>query len=162
MAGAESEWTVQTLKEHFEALRAADLVARDAALAAVQQAISKADAATEKRFEGINELRGALSDQASRLLPRAEYTAQHQSVVERLGVVSEDLNTLRAKSEGKREGVGGTGATIFQFIIGGAAVVAMVGTIITFFAGPRALPVSSPVQVVPAPGGGSIMVPARP
>src|ERR1700726_2034245 len=43
-----------------------------AALAAADRAVSKADFATEKRFDAVNEFRATLSDQAAHLMPRAE------------------------------------------------------------------------------------------
>ncbi len=41
-----------------------------AAFAASEQAIDKADAATEKRFESVNEFRAQLSDQTATFMPR--------------------------------------------------------------------------------------------
>ena len=40
-----------------------------AALAAADRAVSKADFATEKRFDAVNEFRATLSDQAAHLMP---------------------------------------------------------------------------------------------
>jgi hypothetical protein len=58
-----SEWTVDTLKEHFEAL----LDQRDKqialALSAAEKAVTKAETATEKRFDSVNEFRQTLTDQ---------------------------------------------------------------------------------------------------
>lgn len=42
------------------------------ALASSEKAVTKAETATEKRFDGVNEFRSALSDQTEKLLPRAE------------------------------------------------------------------------------------------
>ena len=52
----------------------------DQAFSNSQRAIDKADLATEKRFEGVNEFRAALSDQASRFVT----TEQLQVVQEKL------------------------------------------------------------------------------
>jgi len=46
-----------------------------AALAAVKEASLKAEAATEKRFEGVNEFRYQLKDQAATFITRAELWA---------------------------------------------------------------------------------------
>jgi hypothetical protein len=156
-----SEWTVPTLKEHFEALRKDDQLAVAAALSAAERAAAKADSAMEKRFDGVNEFRATLADQASQLMPREEYSAQHRAIVDGLSALTTQFNDLRARTEGKREGIGGTGATIFQIIIGAAAIVAMIATTSTFFAGPRALPVSNPVVYQPSSGPG-VMAPAHP
>lgn len=45
------------------------------ALGAAEKAVVKAEAATEKRFDGVNEFRQALGDQAARLISRAEVDA---------------------------------------------------------------------------------------
>lgn len=58
-----TDWTVETLKLHFEAL----LDQRDKqialALSAAEKAVTKAEAATEKRFDSVNEFRQTLTDQ---------------------------------------------------------------------------------------------------
>ena len=45
-------------KERFHAMK----VAIDAALAAADRAVNKAEQSTEKRFEGVNEFRATLAD----------------------------------------------------------------------------------------------------
>jgi len=42
------------------------------ALSAAKEAVLKAENATEKRFEGVNEFRNTLADQQRTLMPRAE------------------------------------------------------------------------------------------
>jgi hypothetical protein len=112
------QWTITTLKEHFEALRAADLRAVQTALETVERAISKADTATDKRFDGVNEFRKALGDQTAELLPRREYSAQHQTLVDAIADFSKRLD----RAEGKREGLGSTGQLIFQLTIAAGVV----------------------------------------
>lgn len=51
---------------------AAARIAVDAALSAAKEAVAKAEAASEKRFEGVNEFRATLSDQQRTLMPRSE------------------------------------------------------------------------------------------
>jgi hypothetical protein len=90
-----NDWTVATLKEHHDAKITAlekqltlsinsvkDNIA--VALAASEKAIGKAELASERRFEGVNEFRATLSDQAATFLPRAEYSVQHKSMADRL------------------------------------------------------------------------------
>lgn len=57
------------------------------ALDAADRAVSKAEAATEKRFEGVNEFRATLSDQASKFIIRSEFDL----VVDRL---EQDIKNL--------------------------------------------------------------------
>jgi hypothetical protein len=50
--------------------------ATQAALDAADKALTKAEQASEKRFEGVNEFRATLQDQASRFVTRAEMDAK--------------------------------------------------------------------------------------
>jgi hypothetical protein len=83
--------------EVFYDRRFQDLEAKTTlALANSDKAVDKSDAATEKRFEGVNELRGALSDQAATFIPRSEYLANHQAV-------QRDIESLAKEFRGMRE-----------------------------------------------------------
>jgi hypothetical protein len=53
------------------ALQAADK-AVSAAMTAAKEAVQKAEMASEKRFEGVNEFRGAMNDQQQKFIPRIE------------------------------------------------------------------------------------------
>lgn len=65
----------------------------DSALAAADKATLKAEIATEKRFESVNEFRSTLSDQAAKFIIRSEF----ELVVNRL---EEDIKNLAlAKAE---------------------------------------------------------------
>jgi hypothetical protein len=77
------EWTLVTLKEHFDSLRAADkeavttaLTAAEkavsAAMAASEKAILKAETAADKRAEASNEIRGAMVDAQKSFADKAE------------------------------------------------------------------------------------------
>src|SRR4026207_2512875 len=107
------EWTVETLKayfdaaiaslkEYFESSRLADRraidaafaaqkSAIDAALAAADRAVLKAETSTEKRFEGVNELRGALSDQQTRLITRDEVSVIVQRFDEKFAAKDKEI-----------------------------------------------------------------------
>lgn len=54
-------WTVETLKEHFEKILAEKDKAVSTALDSQEKAILKAEAAAERRFELLNELRGGVA-----------------------------------------------------------------------------------------------------
>jgi hypothetical protein len=58
-------------KERFESSERAI----NAALAAAKEANLKSEVSTEKRFEGVNEFRGQLKDQAATFITRAELWA---------------------------------------------------------------------------------------
>jgi hypothetical protein len=68
-----------------------------AALDATREAIRKADAATEKRFDAVNEFRKALSDQTATFLPRTEYDTAHDSLAARVGVVNDRIAAIELR-----------------------------------------------------------------
>lgn len=71
------------------------------ALASSDKASAKADAAMEKRFDSVNEFRQTLSDQTQTFLPRAEYTARHSALIDKV----DDLKAAIFKIEGKSSGL---------------------------------------------------------
>jgi hypothetical protein len=106
-------WTVDTLRDHvFMLVEQAEALQRErfrgqdearnalderyaqrfsdaekalhAAITAADRAVSKAEEATTKRFESVNEFRGALSDQARSLMPRLESERRMTLIEERL------------------------------------------------------------------------------
>ncbi len=82
-----SDWTVDTLRDHVEALLDAADKRYEQRFDAAENAVAKADAASEKRFDGVNEFRAALADQTASLIPRAEAET-------RLTVLNEKLSEL--------------------------------------------------------------------
>lgn len=122
-------WTIPQLKEHFDALRAADkeaittaLTAAEkavaAAMAASEKAILKAENAADKRAEASNEIRAAMVDQQRNFASKDE--------TERRLKMLEDGN---ASDKGKSAGFGqlagliGGGLTIVGIIIAAAYTV---------------------------------------
>jgi hypothetical protein len=63
-----------------------------AALAAAKEAVTKAEVATEKRLEGLNELRKMSSDQASLFMPKTEAEI-------RLAALGKDVDDLRTSRD---------------------------------------------------------------
>jgi len=105
-----------------------------AALVAAKEAVVKAEVATEKRLEGMNEFRGQLIDQATMLMPRSE-------AEQRMTQLAEKINDLDSKfsrefaSVNKRldltEGHSGGMNAIWGYIIGGiGSAVAMISVIV--------------------------------
>ncbi len=62
------------------------------AFLAAESAVRKAESATEKRFDGVNEFRKQLADQAATFLPRKEFDVQ-------LGAAIEAIDALRRTVE---------------------------------------------------------------
>ncbi len=65
------------------------------ALTASKEAIGKAETATEKRFDAVNEFRGTLSDQAAHLLPRAEADVKFGNFDEKIESLKKEIQGLR-------------------------------------------------------------------
>ena len=117
----------------------------DMALAASDKAIVKAENTTEKRFEGVNEFRSALSDQSATLLPRSEYTVQHKALEDRVVV----LGNIVTRMTGKSEGIGNVGSVTLAVLVGVSSLCAIAALGLELF---RHEAVPQPViQYVPAP-----------
>lgn len=84
--------------------RAAEIASDNAALA-----VAKAEAAAEKRFEGLNEFRGTLSDQQRNLMPRDEANIRFDSLTHEIRGAQHILETMRAEQKGV---VGGWGYSV--------------------------------------------------
>jgi hypothetical protein len=92
------------------------------ALTASGKAVDKAETATEKRFDAVNEFRGTLSDQAATLLPRAEATARFGSYDEKFDEMKKEIVSLREtrkETEGSAHGL----KTGWMFLVGFAGLV---------------------------------------
>ena len=114
----------QEMKRLDERFRAVEKATEQAFMNS-QRAIDKADAATEKRFEGVNEFRAALSDQASRFVT----TDQLRAVAEKLeaGYMRnrEDIDKQASRLDLREGEVAGSRLTYGNLaaMIGAAAVI---------------------------------------
>ncbi len=72
-----------------------------AALMAADRAVVKAETASEKRFDGVNEFRGAMADLQSGLMPRSEAEQRIAALAEKFDDLADRVN----RSEGKGSGV---------------------------------------------------------
>lgn len=118
-------WTLETLKEHFQALMTqADRrnqqrfegqeKAVSAALQAAKEAVIKAEAAAEKRFDSVNEFRQQLSDQAASFMPRRE-------AEQRLGVLESYVNRQGGKDDSTGR-FGGVVVAVISLVIAAVSV----------------------------------------
>ncbi len=119
--------------EHLDQVRHETSIAFESS----DRAISKAEAANERRFESVNEFRAQLNDQAASFLTRTEYDAQHSALInkvddeakrnaERFGEVNRRLDV----SAGKSSGIGASWAAL----LGGMTLIGTVIAIVVFFA----------------------------
>jgi|ERR1043166_99221 hypothetical protein len=82
------------------------------ALASADRAVTKAETASEKRFEAVNEFRNTLADQQRNLMPRQEITVIVAAMEGKIQVIKDALDgkigiiqqTL-LKLEGRRSGI---------------------------------------------------------
>jgi hypothetical protein len=65
------------------------------ALAAADKAVTKAEIATEKRFEGVNEFRQTLADQAARLMPREEAMSKFENLQKDINANAKEIQDRR-------------------------------------------------------------------
>ena len=98
------------------------------ALLTSDKAVSKAESATERRFEGVNEFRKTLADQAAMLMPRSEYNVQHTALMERTAGLERRVGTIEDRGLGKNEGLGFIG----QIILGVIALLSAMGWLVPF------------------------------
>ena len=108
----ESGWTVDTLKEYVTQRFTDNQKAVDAALVAQEKAIIKAETATEKRFESVNEFRQTLTDQTNTFMPRAESETRMQALAEKVNELTNRVNI----SDGAKQGAQLTTGKIYAFI----------------------------------------------
>lgn len=102
------------------------------ALTAADKAVLKAELATEKRFESVNEFRGQLADQAATLASRREMETMQLAINLRLDNLSERLTETTRRidtSEGKSSGIS-SGFGVLIATIG--TIVALVSIFIAF------------------------------
>lgn len=130
-------WTPDLLLEHLrDLLHERDLryeqrfeaqeEARKAAVSVVESAVRKAEQASERRFDSVNEFRATLSDQATHLMPRSESTQRWNSLSEKLDLLNSRLDRLEGRSSGLNAGwiYIGQGLAIIAAIIGIAIAMA--------------------------------------
>jgi len=147
-----SEWTTETLKEHFETLLAerdnrlqqrydaqqdalkAALLAQEKAVAtamtAAKEAVTKAETAAERRFEGINEFRGQLADQQQTFIPRTEANAAIERNTERVADLVERVNALASRidtQQGKSSGIAASWGVLVSVMVLVGIVAGVVG-----------------------------------
>jgi hypothetical protein len=92
------------------------------ALAAADKAVSKAETATEKRFESVNEFRQTLSDQTRSFVSKVEFDAVRDTNAARIA----DLASRLDKTEGKAVGLNAG----WVYLIGGISVAATLTSLV--------------------------------
>jgi hypothetical protein len=93
-------------EERFLALKSENSLA----LSAAERAVLKAEIATEKRFESVNEFRGTLDSQQRTLIPRSEVSVLVDGLNEKINGLAKIVDEQKAvitKLQAERQGVVG-------------------------------------------------------
>lgn len=98
--GMSDIWNIESLKEYIDRRFEDSDKAVQAALQAAKEAVGKAEVATEKRFDAVNEFRQQLSDQTNTFIPRLEYDAQHKNLDDKLAALTDRINTNQGAIQG--------------------------------------------------------------
>jgi len=77
-----------------------------AALDSADKAIAKAELATEKRFEGVNEFRAQLSDQSATFMPRLEAEQRMARNTDDIAALASRIDRTEGRSGGLSAGYG--------------------------------------------------------
>ena len=80
--------------------------------ASSDRAINKSEAATEKRFESLNDFRGQLTDQASRFMPREVADTQIGELKKQLATLTQRIDVSQGSSVGAKDKT----ASLYAFI----------------------------------------------
>ncbi|PYC66002.1 hypothetical protein C7C45_26970 [Micromonospora arborensis] len=96
------------------------------ALASADKAVTKAETATEKRFESVNEFRQTLSDQTKTFIARVEFEVVRDSHAAHIADLASRLDKLEGKGVGLNAG--------WVYLVGGLTVAATVVGLVMAFA----------------------------
>jgi flagellar basal body-associated protein FliL len=124
MAEMNEKWTILSLKEYIETLFLEKEKQQEQKFVSLDRAVTKAEIATEKRFESVNEFRATLADQQRMLIPRLEYEVAHKALLEKLEDAQDRLEKLENIKQSKTAlwayviGVGGFLTGIISLILG--------------------------------------------
>jgi len=102
-------WVIDKLGDHallddqrFASLEATIKVAVNSA----KEAVDKAEKASEKRLDGLNELRGAMTDQSAAYITRETVSAMTTALSARLDLIKERQDRMEGRGSGLQQGWG--------------------------------------------------------
>lgn len=93
-------WTLNTLYIHVMEISKSAKEGVSAAMASAEKAILKAETATEKRFDSVNEFRQAMKDQQDSFANKAETNLRLDEMVKRLDRISTGMEISSGKASG--------------------------------------------------------------
>lgn len=99
-----------------------------AALTSAKEAVIKAETASEKRFESVNEFRATLADQATSLISRSEVETQFKAIDDKVDIIMGRMDRLEGRAGGS------TAAWAYAFAAAG-----LIGTLVGIIGGVAAI-----------------------
>lgn len=97
-------WTLDTLFYYFEKRIDATKDSANLALSASEKAIAKAEIASEKRFESVNEFRAALNDSSRNNITRSEVDSRFEALTDKIKDLGDRQNRQDASKQGLLDG----------------------------------------------------------
>lgn len=98
------EARIDQVEKHFNALLHEREMRYQQQFSSAQLAVLKAETATEKRFEGVNEFRKTLADATLTFIPRAEAEQQTLALSDKIDVIGKRLDLHDGQGGGLRQG----------------------------------------------------------
>lgn len=123
----EPGWTLNTLHIHMQRQIDDGKLAVAAALQAADLARTKAELASDKRFEAVNEFRATLADQTATFIPRGEYSEIQKAMDLKIQTVADQVRDQRAGRAALASGWG--------YFLGALAAVSTIIAIVLVFNG---------------------------
>jgi PBP1b-binding outer membrane lipoprotein LpoB len=119
------EWTINTLYKLLATKLQDDEKRYNERFNAQQMAIEKAERASEKRFDSVNEFRGMMADQQATLVNRNEWDAKNIALHDKIDVLTNRLNLMEGSGSGKH--------AFWGYIVGGLGVLSLIVTLVHTF-----------------------------
>jgi predicted nucleic acid-binding protein len=89
-------WNVETVLDHLTSLIGEHDKRYAQRFDAQERALEKVEAATESRFQSVNEFRGSLNDVLQKQMPRQESVALHDAARERIDKLEAEVQVARS------------------------------------------------------------------
>lgn len=93
-----------------------------AALAAADRAVAKAESASDKRFDSVNEFRGALADNFRTLMPRSESEQARAIINEKIDALTARVNQREDRGQGRGD--------VWAYVVGAVGLIAAIISIV--------------------------------
>jgi len=118
---------VVSLKDYIESIVGALEKNVNSKLDQMDRAVTKAENATERRFEGVNEFRAALQDLTRTFIPRQEIESMFKNTNDKLNAYCAKLDRIESMKQG--------GNVVWAYVLSGVSLMAALIALVTKFMG---------------------------